>query len=125
MLARFFGGLALLLAGIGLYGVLDYFVVQRRREIGIRIALGAQSGDVAARVTGTVFSMVLVGAIGGLALGMTSVRYIESLLYGVKATESGVLAFPALAILGAAILAAVPAVLHAVRIDPAILLRAE
>ena len=84
MLALFFAAVALLLAGIGLYGVLDYSVLQRRREIGIRMAIGAQAGDIARRVTADIFSMVLVGAVAGLALGMASVRYIETLLYQVK-----------------------------------------
>ena len=58
----FFAAVALLLAGIGLYGVLDYCVLQRRREIGIRMAIGAQAGDIARRVTAEVFSMVLAGS---------------------------------------------------------------
>ncbi len=62
MLALFFAVVALLLAGIGLYGVLDYSVLQRRREIGIRMAIGAQAGDIARRVTADVFAMVLVGS---------------------------------------------------------------
>ena len=69
MLALFFAAVALLLAGIGLYGVLDYSVLQRRREIGIRMAIGAQAGDIARRVTAEVFRMVLAGAVAGLALG--------------------------------------------------------
>ena len=77
MLALFFAVVALLLAGIGLYGVLDYAVLQRRREIGIRMAIGAQAGDIARRVTADVFVMVLAGAVAGLALGMASARYIE------------------------------------------------
>ena len=89
MLALFFAAVALLLAGIGLYGVLDYSVLQRRREIGIRMAIGAQAGDIARRVTADVFRMVLVGALAGLALGMASVRYIEALLYQVKPTRPG------------------------------------
>ena len=125
MLARFFGCVALLLAGVGLYGVLDYSVLQRRREIGIRMALGAQPRDLAVRVTASVFSMVLLGALTGLALGLASVRYIEPLLYDVRSTELPVLAIPALAMLGAAVLAALPAVIRAVEIDPATLLRAE
>jgi len=72
-----------------------------------------------------VFSMVLAGALAGLALGMGSARYIESLVYQVKATDLGVLAIPSLAILAAAILAALPAVIHAVRIDPVQMLRSE
>jgi predicted permease len=125
MLALFFAIVALLLAGIGLYGVLDYSVLQRRREIGIRMALGAQAGDVARRVTVDVFSMVLVGAVAGLALGMALARYIESLLYEVKATDVAMLALPSMTILAAALLAAVPAVIRAVKIDPVAMLRAE
>jgi predicted permease len=125
ILARFFGAVALLLAGVGLYGVLDYGVWQRRREIGIRMALGAQPRDLAVRVTARVFSMVVLGALTGLALGLASVRYIEPLLYQVRSTELPVLVIPSLAILGAAALAALPAVIHAVEIDPATLLRSE
>lgn len=77
------------------------------------------------RVTAHGFSMVFVGALGGLALGFASVRYIESLLYDVKPTDPRMLALPALTILAAALLAALPPVIRAVRIDPAKLLRAE
>jgi predicted permease len=125
MLALFFAAVALLLAGIGLYGVLDYSVLQRRREIGIRMALGAQAGDIARRVTADIFSWVLVGALAGVALGMASVRYIEALLFGVKPTDLGMLALPAATILAAALAAALPAVVHAVRIDPVSMLRAD
>jgi predicted permease len=125
MLALFFAVVALLLAGIGLYGVLDYSVLQRRREIGIRMAIGARAGDIARRVTVEVFSMVLAGAVAGVTLGMASVRYIESLLYQVKPTDLAMLALPSLAILAAALLAAVPPVIRAVRIDPATTLRSE
>jgi predicted lysophospholipase L1 biosynthesis ABC-type transport system permease subunit len=125
MLASFFAVVALILAGIGLYGVLDYSVLQRRREIGIRMAIGAPATDIARRVTVDVFSMVLVGALAGLALGMASVRYIETLLYQVKPTDPVMLGLPSLAILAAASLAALPAVIRAVRIDPAATLRSE
>ncbi len=125
MLAVFFAAVALLLAGVGLYGVLDYSVLQRRREIGIRMAIGAQAGGIARLVTVDVFRMVLAGALAGLGLGMMSVRYIETLFYEVKATELGVLALPSLAILAAALVAALPAVIRAVRIDPATMLRAD
>jgi ABC-type antimicrobial peptide transport system permease subunit len=125
MLALFFAAVALLLAGIGLYGVLDYGVLQRRREIGIRMAIGAQAGDIVRRVTADAFSMVILGAIAGIALGMVSVRYIETLLYGVKGTDPGMLLVPSLTILAAASLAALPAVIRAVRIDPVKMLRAE
>jgi hypothetical protein len=125
MLAMFFAVVALLLAGVGLYGVLDYSVLQRRREIGIRLAIGAQPGGIARLVTLDVFGMVLAGTVAGLALGMGTVRYIESLFFQVKPTDLGVLALPSLTILAAALVAALPAVFHAVRIDPVKMLRAE
>jgi ABC-type antimicrobial peptide transport system permease subunit len=125
MLALFFAGVALLLAGIGLYGVLDYSVLERRREIGIRMAIGAQGGDIARRVTADAFRMVLVGALAGLGLGLASVRYIAALLYQVKATDATMLAAPSLIILAAAFVAAIPAVIRAVRIDPVAMLRSE
>ena len=69
MLALFFAVVALLLAGIGLYGVLDYSVLQRRREIGIRMAIGAQASDIARRVTTDALAVVLAGSIFGIGLG--------------------------------------------------------
>jgi ABC-type antimicrobial peptide transport system permease subunit len=125
MLGMFFATVAILLAGVGLYGVLDYSVLQRRREIGIRMAIGAQAGGIARLVTADVFRMVLVGGLAGLALSMGSVRYIEALFYEVKATEVGVLALPSLAILTAALVTALPAVIRAVRTDPVTMLRAD
>ncbi len=125
MLAIFFAAVALLLAGVGLYGVLDYAVLQRRREIGIRIAIGAQPAGIAKLVTKEIFAMVLTGAIAGLALGLIAARYIATLFYQVKPTDAQILALPALAILTAALLAALPAIIHAVRIDPVTMLRSE
>jgi predicted permease len=125
MLAAFFGGIALLLAGIGLYGVLTYSVLQREREFGIRIAVGARMGSIARLLTEEVFAMVLVGAVVGLALGLASVRYVETLLFGVKGSDPRILALPVLVLLAAALFAALPAVVRAARIDPAIMLRAE
>jgi predicted lysophospholipase L1 biosynthesis ABC-type transport system permease subunit len=125
MLALFFAAVALLLAGIGLYGVLNYSVVQRRREIGIRLAIGAPAGAIARLVTLDVSAMVATGALAGLALGLASVRYIEALFYQVRATDARMLVIPALALLGAALLASLPAVMRAVRIDPVETLRSE
>jgi len=124
-LALFFAIVALLLAGVGLYGVLHYSVLQRRREMGIRIAVGAQAGCIARLVTMDVFSMVLLGSAAGVGLGVMSVRLIESLFYQVKATDFQIMATPALAIFAGALLAALRPILHAVRIDPSSMLRAE
>ena len=125
MLGYFFAGVALLLAGIGLYGVLDYSVLQRRREIGIRMAIGAQAGHIARGVTADAFLMVLAGAVAGVALGESLARYIASLLYQVKPGDAAMLAYPACLILAAALMAALPAVVRAVRIDPIATLRQE
>jgi ABC-type antimicrobial peptide transport system permease subunit len=124
-LAMFFGGVALLLAAIGLYGVLDYLVVQRRREIGIRLAIGAPAAGIARLVTLEALAMVAMGAAAGLAVALWLVRYVDGLLYHVKATDAGMLGAPALILFAAAFLTAAPAALRAVRIDPAAMLRAE
>ncbi len=125
MLATFFAGIALLLAGIGLYGVLNYSVLQRRREIGIRMAVGARHSRIAWLVTADVFQMVVVGGAAGCVLGMGSARYVESLLYQVKAAELDIAALPPLAILSVAVVAILPAILRAMRIEPAEILRSE
>jgi predicted permease len=124
-LAAFFGIVALLLAALGLYGVLDYSVLQQRREIGIRIAIGAPSAEIARRVTLDAFAMVLAGAAAGVGIGIAVARYVEALLYGVRPTGWSMLAPPLLAIFAAAFLAAVPAVRRAIRIDPVGMLRSE
>jgi ABC-type antimicrobial peptide transport system permease subunit len=125
MLALFFAAVALLLAGVGVYGVLDYSVFRRRREIGIRMAIGAQAGDIARRVTFDIVGWIFAGSLVGVALGIASARYIESLLYQVKATDFSALAAPALALIAAAILAALPPVIRAVHVDPVSVLRSE
>jgi putative ABC transport system permease protein len=124
-LAGFFAGAALLLAAVGLYGVLHYSVVQREREIGIRIALGAAAANIARIVSARAMAMVVVGAAVGLIAGAASVRFVSSLLYGVKGTDVSMMVLPVIVLLAAAACAAVPAVLRAVRIDPAIMLRAQ
>jgi predicted permease len=124
-LGLFFAGVALLLAGVGLYGVLHYSVLQRRREIGIRIALGADAGNVAWQVTRQTLIVVILGSFTGIACGAALGKYVASLLYQVKASDGGMLTLPYLTILVLSLLAAFPAVLHAVRIDPANTLRAD
>jgi predicted permease len=125
MMALFFAAVAVALAGVGLYGVLDYSVQLRRREIGIRMAIGAPAANIARSVTVDVFMAVAAGAIAGLAIGMVSTRYIETLLFQVKATDWVRLALPSATILVAAILASVPAIIRAIRIDPVNALRAD
>jgi ABC-type antimicrobial peptide transport system permease subunit len=125
LLGLFFASVALLLSAVGLYGVLDYAVVQRRREIGIRLAIGAQASDIARRVTAEAFAMVLLGAIVGIAVGSVLARYVQSLLYEVRPTDTGMLMAPCVTMLAAACLASLPAVVRAVRIDPVEMLRSD
>jgi len=124
-LSFFFAFVALLLAATGLYGVLNYSVIRQRHEIGIRMALGAPAGHVVGHVTTGILAMVCLGSIIGLAGGLASVRFVEMLLYEVKATDATMVAAPILTLFGAATLAALPPVIRAVKIDPAQTLRNE
>jgi ABC-type antimicrobial peptide transport system permease subunit len=124
-LSASFGGLAALLAALGIYGVLAYLVVQRTREIGIRVALGAASGHVRTLVFKEVGWMVLSGVAVGLPAAYALARLSESLLFGVRAGD--VFAYlSSLAVIGfvAAIACYVPS-RRATRIDPMVALRCE
>jgi putative ABC transport system permease protein len=118
-----FAGLALVLAAIGIYGVLSFSVSQRTHEMGVRIALGAQRGAVLRLVVGQAALLALVGVgIGlGVALGLT--RVIASLLFGVSATDPRVFAGVALLLLAVAVLAAFLPAYRAARVDPVVALR--
>ena len=125
MLSLFFAAVALLLAGVGLYGVLNYAVVQRRREIGVRMALGARAAHVVRRVTAEMLTPVGAGLAVGLACGLAFGKLIESILFEVKATDVMSVAVPLLTLAVAAALAALPPAMRATRIDPARTLRSE
>ena len=86
-LSAFFAALALLLAAIGLYGVLNYDVTRERRNIGIRMTLGARPGHVAGLVTGRLIAPVCLGAIAGLACGLALSRFVQVLLFEVEPTS--------------------------------------
>jgi len=125
MLATFFAAVSLLLAGVGLYAVLNYSVLQRRREIGIRMAIGSTRAGIVRIVTFNIFLMIALGGCVGIALGFGAARYVESLFYQVKATDADMIALPSYAILLTALVATLPAVLRALRTDPTEILRAE
>jgi predicted permease len=125
MLGLFFAAVALLLAGIGLYGVLNYSVLQRRKEIGIRVAVGARLGAIVRLVTVGVLRMVIVGVVTGVVMGLAVARSMQSLLFQVKPSDAAMLAIPAFVIVSVAALATVPSVLSALRTDPVEILRAE
>jgi putative ABC transport system permease protein len=121
----FFAIVALVLAGVGLYGVLNYSVIQQRREIGIRMTLGASPGQIVRQVTSGMLGMVCLGLAGGLAGGVACERFVESLLFEVQATNPRMMVAPLLTLLGATLLAALPPAIRAVKIDPAQTLRSE
>ncbi len=120
-----FAGAALVLAALGLYGVLSYVVAQRSREIGVRAALGAGAGDLTRMVVGRAARLAAAGAAGGVVLYLATQRGLAALLYGVGVADPAVL-LGSVAVLGAAVLLAswVPA-RRAARVDPAVALRAE
>jgi putative ABC transport system permease protein len=124
-LSTFFAGLSLLLAGIGLYGVLTFSVQQHTREIGLRMALGASPGRVVGGVLVQTLGMLFTGAAAGLAAGIASERFLKSLLYSVNATDLAMLATPLATLLITALVAALPPALSAIRVDPAQALRAD
>ena len=124
-LSAAFGGLAALLAALGIYGVLAYLVVQRTREIGIRLALGAATGHVRMLVFKEVGWMVLAGALAGLPAAYGLARLSESLLYGVHAGDAAVYAASMGIICLVAFVACYIPSRRATRVDPIVALRYE
>jgi putative ABC transport system permease protein len=123
VLVSLFSILALLLAAVGLYGVLAYSIAQRTREIGIRIALGAESGSILNLVVRQGLIIVGIGLVTGILGSMILTRLIQSLLYGVSG-ENPIALLTAISVLAlAAFLACLVPALRAIRIDPMIALR--
>jgi putative ABC transport system permease protein len=123
LLSGFFAVVGLVLAAVGLYGVLSYSVVQRTREIGIRVALGARRARVVGTIAMDAGGAVLAGVAFGLAGGLYLSRFVESLLFEVTPLDFWSLALPLATLLLAALLAATLPAYRAVRVDPAIALR--
>jgi putative ABC transport system permease protein len=125
LLLSIFAGLALVLAAVGIYGVIGYSVSQRTQEIGIRMALGAPRAAVLRMVVGQAMALALVGVVVGAAGAWLLSRVMQKLLFGVTASDPVTfLAVSALLALVAAVAASVPG-LRATRIDPVIALRSE
>ena len=125
MLLAIFASLALILASVGIYGVMAYSVTQRTHEIGIRVALGAQSSQVIKLVIGRGMSLVLVGVMIGLAGALWLTRVMTSLLYGVSATDPTTFAVVAALLVAVALMASYIPARRATKIDPMISLRCE
>jgi ABC-type antimicrobial peptide transport system permease subunit len=124
-LSTVFGGIATLLAAIGLYGVMAYMVARRTREIGIRMALGAGGGSVVWLVMREVLMLAAVGVAIGLAGAFGATRLVQAQLFGVTATDAWTMLAGALAIAGVAALAGYMPARRATTIDPMIALRWE
>jgi ABC-type antimicrobial peptide transport system permease subunit len=120
-----FAGLAALLAGIGLYGVLAYNIARRTREIGIRMAIGATGADVRRMVVGEVGVMLAVGAVLGLAGAYAGSRVVGSLLFGMTPNDPVVFAGAAALLILVAVIAAYVPTLRATRVNPLQALRYE
>lgn len=124
-LAGFFGGLALLLACIGLYGLIFYEVARRTREIGIRSALGAARRDVLRLVIMQGVRLAILGAIIGTALALVVTRYAEQMLFGVKAEDPVTFLCVLLLLFSVTLLACLVPAWRATKVDPVVALRYE
>jgi predicted permease len=124
-LSGFFGALALILACIGLYGLLSYEVSRRTREIGIRMALGAQQRDVLKLVVRQGMALAIVGAVVGVGVALGVTRYLASMLYGVHANDPATIAGVAVLLMLVGLAACYIPARRAVRVDPMVSLRYE
>ncbi|HEX5236211.1 MAG TPA: ABC transporter permease [Silvibacterium sp.] len=124
-LSAVFGGLAVLLAVIGLYGVVAYVVTRRRREIGIRVTLGAMRGSIVALIMREVLILIGTGLIAGTVLAFLMSQWVRSQLFGLSPNDPATLAAAAVALSLAAGLAALVPALRASRVDPVTAIREE
>ena len=120
-----FAAVALLLAAVGIYGVTSHAVSQRTQEVGIRMALGAGSADVLRLMLAQHLQPAIVGIAGGVAAALALSQFLQSLLYGVRATDPATFAAMALGLFGVALLACWIPARRAMRVDPLMALRNE
>jgi predicted permease len=125
LLSDFFGSVGLLLASLGLYGLLSYTVSRRTREIGVRVALGASRGGIAALILRDAAVLLGIGLTAGLALALAGTRAIAALLYGISGHDPAALGAAAGVLVLIAIVASLIPSLRAARVNPAVSLRHE
>jgi putative ABC transport system permease protein len=124
-LLALFAGIALFLAALGIYGVLAYFVSQRAREIGIRVALGARPSGVFRMVVRQGMVPVILGAAAGVAVAIPMTTLLRTLLFGVQPIDPPTYAIALAALAGIAVTACAVPALRATRVDPLVALRDE
>jgi ABC-type antimicrobial peptide transport system permease subunit len=120
-----FGGLALVVAAVGLYSVITYGVARRMHEIGVRVALGAQTPDVLRLVVGEGVRIIAIGTVIGVGVALLATRFLTPLLYEVSARDPLTFGFVTLVLVIVAAGASLIPALRASRVDPNIALRAE
>lgn len=125
LITGIFAGIALLLAAIGIYGVMAYSVSTRKQEMGIRVALGAEPEDILKLVVGQGMRMTLLGIGVGIAVSLALTRLLAGLLYGVRATDPLVFGGASLLLVATALLACYLPARRATRVDPIVVLRSE
>jgi putative ABC transport system permease protein len=125
VLLGLFGGLALLLSAAGIYGVMAYGVAQRKNELGLRLALGAQPHDVMNLILRQGLQLISVGLVLGLVSALALTRLMKSLLFGVSATDPLTFAMIALLLTFVALLACWIPARRATKVDPMVALRCE